>query len=93
MLVGAPRTYPPRRIWEDDASFFFFVFLGPHLQHTKVPKLGVPSELWPPAYTTATATPDLSHIGDLHHSSQQHWILNPLREARDQTLMDASRVH
>ena len=30
----------------------------------------------------------------LHHSSQQHWILNPLSEARDWTLilMDANRV-
>ena len=29
-----------------------------------------------------------------HHSSQQHWILNPLRGARDQTciLMDASQI-
>ena len=26
-----------------------------------------------------------SHVFDLHHSSQQHWILNPLSEARDRT--------
>ena len=32
-------------------------FLGLHLQHMEVPRLGV--ELEPPAYTTATATPDL----------------------------------
>ena len=38
---------------------------------------------WP--NTTATATWDLSHIRDLHHSSGQHWILNLLSEARDQT--------
>ena len=37
------------------------------------------------AYTTATATPDLSRVSDLHHSSWQHRILNPLREAMDQT--------
>ena len=32
---------------------------------------------------------------DLHYSSQQHWILNPLSEARDRThiLMDTSQVH
>ena len=38
---------------------------------------------------------DPSHAHDLHHSSQQHQILNPLSEARDWTwvLMDASRVH
>ena len=41
-------------------SFFLFVFLGPNLQRMEVPRLGVESELWPPAYTTATATQDLS---------------------------------
>ena len=47
------------------------------------------------AYTTATATWDPSHFCDLHLSSQQHWALNPLSEARDQTrmLMDTSWVH
>ena len=34
-------------------------------------------------------------VCDLHHSSQQCWILNLLRKARDRTciLMDPSRVH
>ena len=36
-----------------------------------------------PANTTVTAMPDLNHIYDLHHSSQQCWSLNPLSEARD----------
>ena len=36
-------------------------------------------------HTTATAMPDPSRICDLHHSSQQCWILNPLSEARDGT--------
>ena len=61
----------------------------------QVPRLGVQSEeLQLPAYTTATATLDLSHICDLHRSSQQHQILNPLSEARNGicVLMDASRV-
>ena len=31
----------------------FFVFLGPHLWHTEVPRIGVKSELQLPAYTTA----------------------------------------
>ena len=58
--------------------------------HMEVPSLGVESELQPPVYTTATATPDLSRICDLHCSLRQHWILNLLREARDRThiLMD-----
>ena len=51
----------------------------------EVPRLGVESELQLPAYATATATRDLSYICNLHHSSQQRWILNPLSEARDQT--------
>ena len=34
---------------------------------------------------TATATQDLSRVCDLHQSSQQRWILNPLSEARDHT--------
>ena len=43
---------------------------------------GVELELQMPAYTTATATWDPSSICDLHHSSQQHWVFNPLIEAR-----------
>ena len=47
-----------------------------------------------PAYTTATATLDPSHICDLHHSSQQCRILNLLSEARDRTcvLIDTSQI-
>ena len=60
----------------------------------EVPRLGVERRLQLPAYTIATATPDPSRIWDLHHSSQQCQMLNPLSEARDQThiLMDASQV-
>ena len=49
------------------------------------------------AYESATAieTRDPSRVYDLHHSSQQHQILNSLSEARDQTriLMDISQAH
>ena len=60
----------------------------------EVPRLGVKEELQLPVYTTATATPDQSYVCDLHHSLWQHQILNPLSEARDQTLilMDTSQV-
>ena len=70
----------------------FFVFLGLHLQ--QVLSLGVESELWLPAYTTATVTRDLSHVCDLHCSSRQRHILNSLSEVRDWTylLTDTSRV-
>ena len=73
----------------------FFVFLGPHPQHMEVPRLGVESELQLLAYATATATPDQSHVCDLHHNSWQCWIFNPLSETRDQTyiLMDTSQIH
>ena len=60
----------------------------------EVPRLGVESELKLPAYTTATATWDLSCVRDMYHSSLPRWILNPLSKARDQTqlLMDTNRV-
>ena len=60
-----------------------FVFLGPHLRHMEVPRLGVKSELQLLAYATATAIQYLSCICGLHHSSQQPQILNPLNEAKD----------
>ena len=75
--------------------FLFFCFLGPPPQHMEVPRLGVELELQPLANTTATATSNLSCVCNLHHSSQQCWILNPLKEARIQTciLVDASQIH
>ena len=71
-----------------------FVYCGRHLWHMEVPRLGVESELQLLAYTTATATQDPRHVCDLYHSSWQCQMLNPLREARDQTqvLMDTSQV-
>ena len=78
-------------------SFFlllFFLSFRAAPTHMEVPKLGVQSELQPLAYTRATAMWDLSRVCDLHHSSQQHQILNPLSKVRDGTcvLMDASQV-
>ena len=70
--------------------FFPFFFFGPHLQHMEVPRLGVQSELQLLACAADTATPDLSHILDLH------WMPDPysLSEARDGThlLVDTSPV-
>ena len=77
--------------------FFSFCFLGPQMQHMEVPKPGVESEIQLPATATVTATAisGTSHICDLHHSSWQCWILNPLSEAWDQThiIMDTSWVN
>ena len=76
-------------------SFFScFVFLELHTWHMEVPRLRTELEPWLPAYARATATPDLSHVCDLHHHSWQHRILNPLSEARGQNhnLMVPSRI-
>ena len=78
-------------------SKYLFIYLfifraAPWLM--EVLRLGVELELQLLlAYITATATPDLSHVCDLHHNSWQHWIPNPLSEARGQThiLMDTSQ--
>ena len=58
-----------------------------------VPRLGIQSELQPLVYTTATEPRDPSHVCDLHHSSRQRRILNPLSEAGDGSpiLMDTSQ--
>ena len=60
----------------------------------EVPRLGVESELQPPAYAYATAPWDLSCVRDLYHSSWQHHILNSLSEAKDETriFVDTSPV-
>ena len=71
-------------------SACLFLFLGSYPWHMEVPRLGV--EL---AYATAIASPDLSRVCNLHHSSWQCWVLNPLSELRDWTctLMDTSQIH
>ena len=65
---------------------------GLHARHMEVPRQGVKLEL--PAYTTATAMWDLTHICNLCYSSWQLLILNPLSKTRDQThvLLDASQI-
>ena len=74
---------------------FFLHFLGLHLQHMEVTRLGVESELQLWVYTIAIATQDLSHVCELHHSWWQCWILNPLIETRDQTccIVVTSQIH
>ena len=58
----------------------WLVFLGPHPQHMKVPRLGVESELQSLATATATATADRSCIFNLRWSLQQRRILNALSQ-------------
>ena len=63
--------------------FVYGLFLGPHPWHMEVPRLGVILELQLLAHASATATQDPSHICELHCSSRQCWILNPLSGTRD----------
>ena len=72
---------------------FFFVFLGLLPRHVEVPKLGVKSELWLLAYTTAIAMRDPSCICNLHHSSWHHQIVNPLSEATDASQISFLLIH
>ena len=51
----------------------------------EVPWLAVELEQWPLAYATATATRDPGHVCDLHHSSWQCQVVNPLSQVRDGT--------
>ena len=69
-------------------------FGGPRPEHVEVPRVGVQLEPQLPAYTTATATQDPSHVFHLHRSSQQCWLPDPLSRARGQThiLTDARQI-
>ena len=75
--------------------YFYFLLFRASPRHMEVPRPGVQWELQLTAYTTAAAMPDPSRVCDLHHSSRQCQILNPMSEARDQThiLMDSCQVH
>ena len=87
--------WPPHTTISPPQQHTPFCFLGLHPPHMEVPRLGVQLGLQLPADTTATATQDLSRICNLHHSSRQHRILNPLSEVRDRThgLMAPCRIH
>ena len=54
---------------------FYFLFLGPHLQHIEVPRLGVKSELQLPAYTTQPQHPGSEP--SLRHTPQFTGMLDP----------------
>ena len=66
------------------ASFFFFFFSFP-FYGKEVPGPGVGSELHLGPTPQPWQTLDLSCLCDLHCNLQQHWILNPMSKARDQT--------
>ena len=61
--------------------FFPFCLLGPCQWYMEAPRLGVEWEPQLQAYTAAAATGVLSRLCNLHHSSRQCRILNPLGRA------------
>ena len=73
---------------------FLFSFFVPYPWHMELHRLGIQLELQLLACATATAIRDLSHVCNLHHSSQQCRTLSPLSKARAQTciLVDTSWV-
>ena len=79
---------------EDLFIYLFLLFRAKPMAY-QVPRPRVESELQLPATVTATAMWDPSCVCDLHHSSQQCQIPNPLIKARARTciLMDASQIH
>ena len=102
--------FPPLSIFQffwlsQYIPLYYYYFLGLYPCNVEVPRLGTELKLQLLAHATATAScgvarrcssdpRDLSQVCDLHHSSQQWRILNPLSKARDQThiLMVPSRV-
>ena len=78
--------------WKTTFCLFVLVFfIGPHLQHMEVPRLGVDSELQLPADTTATATWGPSRVCDLHRS-ETNLVLNTLSHDRN-SLEDIFKWH
>ena len=64
--------------------FIYFVFLGLHLLHMEVPRLGVESELQLPAYATATAIhdqscPELLHATGVSRGKKKKKVQNEVR--------------
>ena len=71
---------------------FILVFLGLHLWHVDVSRLGVTLNLLLPAYARVTGTRDPSYICDLQHSSRQcrcltHWAKPGIKPASSQILV------
>ena len=80
-------------MWNFIYLFIAFCFLGLYPRH--MPGSQARSWIGATAAGLHHSSQDLSRICDLHHSSQQCWILHPLSQTRDWThiLTDTSRVH
>ena len=77
-----PQSHQYMVIFSFVLQCFFFLsflpFLGLLHGHMEVPRRGVQSKLWQPTYTTTTAMWDPNHVCNLHHSSWQCQVPNPL---------------
>ena len=77
------------KIWhfQYTSLLFLFCFLGIHLQHMEVTRLGVESELQLLAYVTVTAMQDPGSKLHLQPNPQLSRIFHPLSKARVRTLI------
>ena len=76
------------KIYSDKARVLFiylFIYFRATLRHVEVPRLGVIwcYSCWPMPQPQPTAKLDPGHFCDLHHSSRQCHLLNPLSQARE----------
>ena len=78
MVKQRCRGCPRIQVEITNKALFTLLFFFCLVRHMEVPRLEVQLELQLPATATATATWDLSHACDLHHSSRQCQILNPM---------------
>ena len=74
--------------------FFFFVFLGLHPWYMEVPRLGAELDCSCRPQPQPCGIQAMSETY-IHHSSWQHWILNPLNKAWERILilMDTSWIN
>ena len=86
--------------WKTKGGFLlllllFFFFRDAPIAYGGSQATGQNIELYLLAYATTTETQNPSYTCNLHHSSQQYRIFNPLSRARDWThvLMDTSQIH
>ena len=75
--------------------FYLFVYLCKYLCLFRVTPVAYGSSQARGQIGASAAGLHHSHICDVHHSSRQHRMLNPLSEARDwiHILMDTSHIH
>ena len=86
-----------KHTWAQRGGFFSLLAAGKHKGFPgQGSDLSCSCDLWPQLRQCQILKPLCqASVCNLHHSSWQHRILNPLNETRDQTclLVDASQIH